>query len=151
LSIWPRNRSEQWPTYDELAPKLHLRELWETLAGAPPGRILFLRSSVPLEEWPDWWRPRTSITALTPLLAGREMLNGTYTHPSPIAGVIYTGSPANQPITKLVEERDGVTLFGRRLDTIDAVAFNELADRFLVSAVVALAEDETRLGFLEHN
>jgi hypothetical protein len=151
LSLWPAEVSEQWPKYAALSRKLQLDELWQALRSAPPGRILFLRSCVPLELWPDWWRPRSTVTALTPLVTGRAILNGTYTHPSPIAGTLYTGSPANQPITKLVEERDGVTLFGRPLDQMGADAFDELADRFRISAVVALAEDEHHLSFIERN
>jgi hypothetical protein len=85
------------------------------------------------------------------LYAGRQILNGTFTHPSPIAGLVYTGSPANRPLRLLVEQRDGVTLFGRPLSELSAEAFNELADRLLVSAVVALDEDQGRLDFVARN
>ena len=151
LSLWPRRGPDEWPKYDAVSARFQLPALWEALHAAPPGRVLFLRSSVPLEDWPDWWRPRTHVTALAPLLSGREILNGTFTHPSPIAGVVYSGSPANHPITKLVEERDGVTLFGEPLATLDARAFDALADQFLVSAAVTLAEDDGLVGFLERN
>jgi len=91
------------------------------------------------------------VTALAPLYAGREILNGTFTHPSPIAGLHYTGSPVNQPITRLVEQRDGITLFGRPMADLDARHFNHLAERLRISAVVALDEDAGHIGFVADN
>jgi hypothetical protein len=68
---------------------------------------------VPLVPGDEWYRPHTHIPALTPLYAGRAIINGTFTHPSPIAGLVYSGRPDRQPITKLVEQLDGRRLFGR--------------------------------------
>jgi hypothetical protein len=149
LSLAPDQR--QWPTYDLVARGLRLEELWRALGQAPPGRVLFVRSAVPLEYRPEWWRPHSHVTALAPVVTGREILNGTFTHPSPIAGLIYTGSPRYAAITRLVEERDGETLFGRRLEDIAPDEFNRLAERLAISVVVALDEDEGRIGFLTRN
>jgi hypothetical protein len=151
LSLWPRSWPNEWPKYDVVARGARVTELWEGLRETPAGRVLFVRSAVPLEHRPEWRRPHSHITALTSLRTGREILNGTFTHPSPIAGLVYTGSPANRPITRLVEQRDGVTLFGRPLAGLDAASFNELADRLRVSSVVALDEDQGRLSFVADN
>jgi hypothetical protein len=151
LSLWPRSWPNEWPKYEVVARGLRLPELWEALRQVPPGRILFLRSGVPLEYRPDWRRPHSHLTALTPLRTGREILNGTFTHPSPIAGLLYTGSPANRPITLLVEQRDGVTLFGQPLADLGSQPFNDLADRLRVSAVVALDEDQGHIDFVARN
>ncbi|PYO28115.1 MAG: hypothetical protein DMD86_16865, partial [Candidatus Rokuibacteriota bacterium] len=151
LSLWPRSWPNEWPKYDVVARGARVTELWEGLRETPAGRVLFVRSAVPLEHRSEWRRPHSHITALTPLRTGREILNGTFTHPSPIAGLVYTGSPANRPITRLVEQRDGVTLFGRPLAGLDAASFNELADRLRVSSVVALDEDQGRLSFVADN
>ena len=148
LSLWPRAGIHEWPKYEATARDLRLGELWEALRQAPTGRILFIRSGVPLEPGADWRRPHTHITALAPRETGREIVNGTFTHPSPIAGLLYTGSPANRPITLLVERRDGITLFGRPLGDLSPRTFVELADPLRVSAVVALDEDEGRIGFV---
>jgi hypothetical protein len=148
LSLWPQPWPNEWPKYEAVARGARVAPLWDALARAPAGRILFVRSGVPLERRRDWRRPHSHITALTPLVAGREILNGTFTHSSPVAGLIYTGSPVNRPITALVEQRDGVTLFGRPLGELDARSFHELARRLRVSAVVALDEDEGSLGFV---
>ncbi len=151
LSLWPRRTPGEWTTQSELVAGARLNALWAALRQAPPGRTLFVRSSVPLVYRPEWWRPHSHITALAPLRTGREIVNGTFTHPSPIAGLVYTGSAANRPITRLVEQRDGITLFGRPLDALDPESFNRLAGRLRISTVVALDEDEGRLDFLEDN
>jgi hypothetical protein len=145
LSLWPVRG--QWPTYAEVVAGTRLDALWEALRRAPPGRVLFVRSSVPLEYRREWWRAHSHITALTPLRAGREIVNGTFTHPSPVAGFVYRGSPV-APITMLVEQRDGVTLFGTALGALRPEQFGRLADALRVSVVVALDEDAERLGFL---
>jgi hypothetical protein len=149
LSLWPRRG--QWPKYEEVARGSRLDALWQALREAPPGRVLFLRSAVTLEYRPEWWRPHTHVTALTPLRAGRDIINGTFTHPAPVAGFFYTGSAAPRPITTLVERRDGVTLFGRPLVTLTPDEFAAYCARLEVSAVVATDEDVGRLPFLEGN
>jgi hypothetical protein len=102
---------------------------------------------MPLVPGSDWWRAHSHVTALTPVVTGRAILNGTFTHPSPVAGFLYSGS-ARAPITRLVEERDGVTLFGRPLAELTPVGFADAAATLGVSAVVALEEDAERLRFL---
>ncbi len=149
LSLWPAAR--QWPKEHEVARGLRMDALWEAIRSAPPGRVLFLRSGVPLDWRPEWWRPHTHITALTPLRAGRAMVGGTFTHPSPVAGLLYTGSAGNRPLTLLAEQRDGRTLFGRPLEQLDPETFNRLASRLGISTVVALAEDAGRSMFLTEN
>jgi len=151
LTLWPRHRATEWTTDASLTAGARLDALWSILREGPAGRVLFVRSSVPLGYRPEWWRPHSHIPALAPIRAGRDIVNGTFTHPSPIAGLVYTGSAAHAPITRLVEQRDGVTLFGRPLDALGAREFQGLADRLRVSAVVALDEDAGRLDFVKDN
>ena len=147
LTLWPMRG--QWPTYQEVVRGDRLDALWAALREAPPGRVLFVRSGVRLDYRPEWWRPHSHITALTPIETGRGIINGTFTHPSPIAGVVYTGSAENRPITMLVEARDGVSLFGRPLESLTAENFRIWADTLGISVVVASEEDADRLGFLD--
>ncbi|MBI3028259.1 MAG: hypothetical protein HYY64_01955 [Candidatus Rokubacteria bacterium] len=149
LSLWPRQND--WPKLEETARGLRLPELWTQLRSAPPGRILFVRSAVPLRFGREWWRPHTHITALTPMFTGRAIINGTFTHPSPVAGLVYTGSADNRPITRLAEQLDGKTLFGRPLETLAPAVFDPLAEQLGISTVVALDEDRGRLPFVETN
>src|SRR5205823_2832239 len=53
------------------------------------------------------------------------------------------------PITRLAEQLDGESLFGRRLDALDPATFETYAARFRIVAVVALEDDAPRLGFLD--
>ena len=149
LSLWPVRG--QWPKYEEVVRGSRLEALWQTLRNAPAGRVLFVRSAITLEYRPEWWRPHTHLTALTPVRAGRAIINGTFTHPAPVAGFFYTGSAAPRPITKLVEIRDGVTLFGRPLEALTAEEFAAHCQRLRVSVVIAGDEDTGRLPFLEEN
>lgn len=145
LSLWPVTR--RWPTDTEVIRGARLEDLWRALRAAPPGRILFVRSGVPLEWRPEWWRPHSHVTALTPLYTGREIVGGTFTHPSPVAGFVYSGSPV-APITLLAEQRDGVTLFGTPLAALRPAQLARAVAALRVSAVVALDEDAPHLGVL---
>ena len=147
LTLWP-SRAE-WPRYDEVVRGTRIDALWQVLRDAPPGRILFLRSGLSLDYRPEWWRAHSHITALTPIRTGRGIVSGTFTHPSPVAGLFYSGSPAPQPIRELAEERDGLTLFGRPLDAVTEGEFGRWMDTLAISAVVASEVDAGRLSFLE--
>jgi hypothetical protein len=149
LSLWPR--AGAWTPYESIERGLRLPALWSVLRGAPEGRVLFVRSAVPLVYGTEWWRPHTHVTALTPITAGRAIVNGTFTHPSPIAALVYRGHAGRGPITQLVERLDGRSLFGRPLEALDAETFNAYARRLGVSAVVALDEDLPRLPALADN
>ena len=146
LVLWPR--AADWPSYAATARGLQLESLWEALRKSSAGRVLFVRSGAPLVFGDEWWRPHTHVTALTPIHAGREIVNGTFTHPSPVAKLVYRGSPEPGAITTLVERLDGHSLFGRDLDGLDTATFNTLADRLGVSAVVVLDEDLPKLQAL---
>src|SRR5215813_10859440 len=147
LTLWP-SRGE-WPQYGEVVRGTRIDALWQALREAPPGRVLFLRSSVALDYRPEWWRAHSHITALTPVQSGRAIVNGTFTHPSPVAGRTYSGSTGSRPITKLVEERDGLTLFGRPLESMTAGEIAPWIERLGISVVVASDEDVGKLGFLD--
>jgi hypothetical protein len=153
LTLWPR--PADWPVLGTIERGLRLGDLWRELRAAPPGRVLFVRSAVPLVYGAagsrEWSRPHTHVTALAPVFSGRAIVNGTFTHPSPIAALTYRGDAGRGPITRLVEQLDGVSLFGRALDTLDAGTFDRYAEPLGISAVVALDEDATHLGFLESN
>jgi hypothetical protein len=146
LMLWPRG---PWPSYESTVRGLRLTELWRALAAAPPGRALFVRSGVPLVYGTQWWRPHTHITALTPLHGDRAIVNGTFTHPSPVAALLYRGDARPGAITRLVERLDGESLLGRPLETLDAPTIDRLADALGVSVIVALEDDRPRLLALD--
>lgn len=149
LTLWPR--AAEWPYYESIERGMRLDALWSTLRAAPPGRALFVRSGVPLVYSSEWWRPHSHVTAMTPLAAGRAIVNGTFTHPSPVAALLYRGDAGPGAIRELVERLDGRRLFGRALDELDSGVFNAYADRLGVSVVVVLDEDVPRLRALRDN
>ena len=149
LVLWPR--ATDWPSYTATARGLKLDQLWDALRKAPAGRVLFVRSGAPLVFGDEWWRPHTHVTALTPLHAGRDIINGTFTHPSPVAKLFYRGSAEPGEITTLVERLDGRSLLGRSLDELDAATFNHVIERLGVSTVVVLDEDGPKLTALIDN
>jgi hypothetical protein len=149
LTLWPRPGT--WPSYATLDRGLRLPSLWDALRAGPPGRVLFVRSAVPLVFGPQWWRPHSHVTALAPLRAGRAIVNGTFTHPSPVAALLYRGDAGRAPIRELVERLDGRTLFGRPLESLDAATLDAYTRRLRVSIVVALDEDLPRLNALADN
>ncbi|HKC99512.1 MAG TPA: hypothetical protein VKG20_15835 [Methylomirabilota bacterium] len=151
LTLWPR--AVDWPTLGSIERGLRLTDLWAAVREAPAGRVLFVRSAVPLVYGAgrEWYRPHTHVTALAPVFSSRAIVNGTFTHPSPIAALTYRGDAGPGPITRLVEQLDGVSLFGRPLDALDPEAFARYADTLGVSVVVAIDEDAARLPFVEQS
>ena len=153
LTLWPR--AGDWPTLGSVERGLRLGDLWRALREAPPGRVLFVRSAVPLvygaSGGAEWHRPHTHVTALAPVFAERAIVHGTFTHPSPIAALIYRGDAGPGPITRLAEQLDGRSLFGRPLESLDPETFNGFAEGLGISVVVALDEDASRLRALDDN
>ncbi|MBI2160665.1 MAG: hypothetical protein HYU25_09880 [Candidatus Rokubacteria bacterium] len=149
LVLWPR--AAEWPKLPATERGLRLADLWAAIRRAPEGRVLFPRSGVPLVHGTAWYRLHTHLTALTPMMTGRAIVNGTFTHPSPAAALVYRGDAGRAAITTLVERLDGRSLFGRPLDALDATTFNAYADRLGIGAVVVLDEDLPRLRALEDN
>src|SRR5437867_9340186 len=153
FTLWPR--TADWPSLRSVERGLRLGDLWTALREAPPGRVLFVRSAVPLvygaPGGTQWYRPHTHVTALAPVFAGRVIVHGTFTHPSPIAALIYRGDAGPGPITRLAEQLDGRSLFGSPLESLDFETFNGYAERLGISVVVALDEDASRLRALDDN
>jgi hypothetical protein len=137
-----------WPSLASIERGLRLPDLWTSLGRLPEGRVLFTRSGVPLVFGTDWWRPHTHATALAPAGSGRDIVHGTFTHPSPVAALVYRGDAGRGAITRLAEQLDGHTLFGERLEAMDAPRFAARADRLGLVAVVAPEDDVTQLGWL---
>jgi hypothetical protein len=150
-SLTLRPVDAEWPRIETLERGMRLDALWATLRAAPPGRVLFVRSSVPLAYGAAHWRLHSHVPALTPMAAGRAIVNGTFTHPSPMAALLYRGDAGRGAIRELVEHLDGRRLFGRDFEGLDAETFNGFADRLGVSAVVVLDEDLPRLRALRDN
>lgn len=137
-----------WPSLRSIERGLRLLDFWTALSRLPDGRALFVRSGVPLVHGADWWRPHTHATALTPIASGRDIVHGTFTHPAPIAALVYRGDAGRAAIRDLAEQLDGQELFGEPLHAIDPARFASRADRLGIVAVIALEDDVTELAWL---
>jgi hypothetical protein len=146
LSVWPA--AGEWPTLEEVTRRHHLDRLWSALRGGTD-RILFLTSSLKLDDNPAWYAPHTHVTSLAPLRTGREIVNGTFTHPSPMAARFYTGQAAPPArLLTLVERLDGQRLLGEPWDRLSAASFDRFARRLRIGTVVVPARDAARARFL---
>lgn len=149
LALWPR--AGDWPRAAGIERGLRLPALWSHLAAAPEGRVLFVRSAVPLVFGEAWHRAHTHVTALAPIAASRAIIHGTFTHPSPIAALVYRGDAGPAPVRTLAEQLDGRTLFGQPLTALDAAALHAYTDVLRVSVIVAVDDDVPALVALRDN
>ena len=146
VTLWPA--ADQWPTLEEVTRRHRLDRLWSALRGGAD-RVLFLTSSLKLDNDPVWYAPHSHVTSLTPVQAGREIVNGTFTHPSAVAARFYTGQavpPAR--LTTLVERLDGQRLLGQPWERLSTASFDRFARRLRIGTVVVPAVDAPRTRFL---
>jgi len=146
LLLWPA--AEDWPTLEELTRRHHLDQLWSALRGGTD-RVLFVTSSLRLDQSPDWYAPHSHVTSLTPLRSGREIVGGTFTHPSPMAARFYTGQATPPPrILTLAEKLDGQRLLGEPWERLSTAAFDRFARRLRIGTVVVPSREAGRARFL---
>jgi hypothetical protein len=149
LTLWPVERPERWPHLDEIARARDLGRLWAVLRGGRD-RVLFLASALRLSPDVAWHAPHSHVLSLAPMLAGREIVHGTYTHPSPLAARFYTGA-ATPParIEALAEQLDAQRrLLGQPMARLSPETFEAFARRLRVGTVVVPVADVEQAGFL---
>ena len=148
LTTWPAERVRRWPRLEELAAAHDLPRLWAALRGGAD-RVLFVTSALRLSEDPAWYAPHSHVLSLAPLFAGREIVHGTYTHPSPLAARFYAGTAVRPARVDVLAERlDGQSLLGHPLARLSPEAFEAFARRLRIATVVVPAADAERVGFL---
>jgi hypothetical protein len=146
LAIWPG--ADGWPTLEEVTRRHGLDRLWSALRDGTD-RALFLTSSLRLDSNPAWYAPHSHVLSLAPLRAGREIVHGTFTHPSPLAARFYTGRavPPDRLLT-LTERLDGQRLLGEPWERLPAGTFDQFARRLRIGTVVVPTGDAARARFL---
>jgi hypothetical protein len=146
LTLWPARA--EWPTLGEVTARHDVERLWQALRGGSD-RVLFLTSALKLDRSPEWHAPHSHVVALTPIRAGREIVHGTFTHPSPIAARFYTGEATPPPRLRTLAERlDGRRLLGEPWERLTPDAFDRFARRLRVGTVVVPLGDVPRARFL---
>jgi hypothetical protein len=146
LTLWPRG--QDWPRLSDLERTHGLDQLWRALRGNPD-RVLFLTSTLKLSRETAWYAPHSHALSLTPRFAGREIVNGTFTHPAPLAARFYTGRPTPPTrIDTLVERLDGRSLLGEAWERLAPETFDAFARRLRIATVVVPRGDVARARFL---
>ncbi|MCI0476982.1 MAG: hypothetical protein L0Y55_12105, partial [Anaerolineales bacterium] len=124
-----------------------LEELWETLR-TEEGRVLFTSFYAQLNRKGDLGIP-TTLPALTPLFANRQMMGGTFTHWSPIAALMWVGDTNPPVLWGRVEEIDDRALFGVPLEQLGDAQVFEYCRRFNITTIVASVNDFRTRTFLD--
>jgi hypothetical protein len=115
---------------------------WEALQGAE-GRVLFTSSYLYLGDLP------TALKAATPYFTGRTILGGTFSHWSPVARVLWVGTPVVAVLPGQVELNDDLALAGRSWGEWTDADFYELCSRLNATTVAATWDDINARTFLD--
>lgn len=119
-----------------------LDETWQALQTGE-GRILFSSYYLHLGELP------TALKSATPFFTGRNIIGGTFSHWSPVARLLWTGSSDAQLLPGQVELTDDISLAGRAwADWTDADMY-KLCQQLNVTTVATTWDDINARTFLD--
>ena len=119
-----------------------LDETWRVLQ-SEQGRVLFTSHYLYLGDLP------TALKSATPYFTGRPIIGGTFSHWSPVARVLWQGSPDVDLLPGQVELTDDVSLAGRSWAEWTDADFFELCRRLNVTTVVTTWDDVNARTFLD--
>ena len=125
----------------EAEAQYDLAAVWAVMANTP-GRVLFTSHYGLLYDIP------TSIKAATPMLSGREIVGGTFTHRTPVGSYLWTGQTRPPVLRGKVEHQDDKTLAGISWQSMNEDFLHDLARRFNVTLIVTTAADSRASAFL---
>lgn len=117
----------------------HLDELWNVLRMSP-GRVMFTSNNTRLNA-KDKGDVNTTLAALTPLFTQRPLMGGTFSHWSPIAALMWSGSLQPPVLWGRVEEFDDRSLLGVPLEEFSDEDLYAFARRYNVTSLVASVND----------
>jgi hypothetical protein len=127
---------------NEAEAKYRFSDVWQVMAETP-GRVLYTSGYALLFDVP------TSLKTLTPYLAGREMVGGTFTIRSPVAGYLWSGQLAPPVLHGKVEAEDDKRFAGVPWEAMtDEFLFN-LARHFNVTLIATTPTDIKARAFLD--
>ena len=129
----------------EVTDALRLDDLWPLLRGRP-GRVLFTAATIHAERG----RGEAHLMTLTPVFTGREIVNGTSTHHTPVSVFLQTGTSAGRT-ERLAEKHDNQHLFGiyySSREPADRRRFLDACRALDVTDIVVHEEENRVLRFL---
>lgn len=142
ISKWQPS-PERTPMFlSEAEARYQLQAVWAGMA-ATPGRVLFTSYYGLLFDVP------TSLKAATPILSGREIIGGTFTHRAPVFGYLWTGQATAPVLRGKIEKQDDKTLAGVAWEKMTDEFLFDLARRFNVTLIGTTALDTRARGFLD--
>lgn len=128
--------------YQQARQEHELDALWQVLA-SENGRILFTSYYLQLDGVP------TALKAATPYFAQRSILGGTFSHWSPVARYLWTGTTDVVLLPGRVELTDDVSLAGRTWQEWTDGEFYDLCRRLNATTIVATWDDVNARTFLD--
>jgi hypothetical protein len=142
--FWDMAQAQRDPSHflSEARRTFPLDATWEALQGSE-GRVLFTSAYLHLDDLP------TALKAATPYFTGRTILGGTFSHWSPVARVLWIGTPVVQLLPGQVELNDDVALAGRSWDEWTDAGFHELCSRLNATTVATTWDDVNARTFLD--
>ncbi len=126
----------------EAEARYGLEEVWTRMA-TTPGRLLFTAHYGLLFDIP------TSLKAVTPVLTGREIVGGTFTHRTPVGSYLWVGRAYPPVLRGKVEHQDDQSLAGQSWASMDEDFLFELVRRLNATLIVTTAIDTNAQAFLE--
>jgi hypothetical protein len=146
LTLWPR--AAAWPSWRQVSGAHDLGRLFASLRDVPD-RVLFTTSALRLTADRAWYGAHSHALGLAPIFARREIVHGTFTHPSPLAARFYTGRAVPpRRLDALAEQFDGLSLLGQPWSRLSPETFETFARRLRIATVVVPTTDAGRARFL---
>lgn len=124
--------------------------LWDALRNDPAadGRVLYT-SYYYVARWPNGASSPTAIKSMTPMLTGREIIGGTFSHWSPGARLLWVGDPWARLLPAQVEAEDDQRIFGVPWKELTDAQLLALTQALNITTVVADADDVNAKGMLD--
>lgn len=126
----------------EAEARYDLTQIWQVMADTP-GRVLFTSHYALLFDFP------TSLKAATPVLTGREIIGGVFTHHTPVSTYLWAGTADVPTMWGKVETTDDRSLAGIPWEAMTDDFFYDLARRFNTTLIVTTAADHRARAFLD--
>jgi hypothetical protein len=133
----------------EATAAYQLDRLWATLRASPGGRVLFTSSVFRLRQ--AGGNVPTYLMALTPALAGRETIGGTFQHWAPVAAFYWYGLPLPRVMAERTDLKDDQTIFGLPWRGMDEARLLAILRALNVTEVVATEYDVWARTFLDRS
>lgn len=128
----------------EAEARYNFSAVWEVMA-TTPGRILFTSHYGLLFDVP------TTLKAAVPILTGREIIGGTFSHRTPVQSYLWTGR-ADPPVLRgKIEHQDDKALAGISWEKMTGETLLDLVHHYNITLIATTAADRQAQSFLNNS